>query len=609
MLLATKYQSNPHVLRDTNQKLTIMRKAFANNISQTVNGVAELSRFIASVSAYITSENLALDDMCLASVNKNVTINLLNDNGWDHPCCTTRDFNTSNLFNTGKGIPTTKNISVVQNLGSSSISSPKPITQLISQSSTLAQNVLPSRDHLGHIVFSDAQKTTNSMSGKKTMGANAFTGCSRLASVRMSSDNAWNAFYSDGCFKSCSSLTTINTVTNSNSSMSLNAGVTPPIGNISVVAGITTVNGTNTQFASTIFIPGQMLYTSSDTREGAKYIGTIKSIQNNLQIILVLPSMLTYSGGFRLTTEAMISANATSIGKETLRGTNVRVISVEAHLNPSAAPSNSRILTIGTNFCTDCANLATVHFSVKQNNALMRIGTESDVIPLTTKLSVLTSDDWSPATSQTQLSNLFLVPTSRFTTTAKYTGIFRLNQNVTDSYGNPTTQNIVTITGFAFSDQPLYLRNLVIPEYLTHSDGKLYQVYDINYPFIDQVETIVGQQNRVYGAFSKSNPAFASIGALTGTLTFPKTLRAIGGNSFANQGGLSGNLTFTCPLLYSIGYRAFISSYTTFGTKVLTVLTSPMVEFNYGVESFNGTNFGITNMQKMNDLQMVQYSF
>lgn len=619
MALSTKYRSNPYVQRDTTQNLTIMRKAFANNIAQTVNGVVELSRYIASVSAYISSNRLSLGDMALASVNKNVTINLLEEHGWDHRCSTTKDINTSNLFTAGRGIPTTKTVAITQSLGSSSISSSKTISQLMTQRNTLSQNALITRDCLGYVSLSNAQKTTNAISGKKIMGANAFSNCVRLASVRASSDNAWNGFYSDGCFKSCASLTTANTVSNSNSSMSMNVGVTPPVGTISVVLGSDVVNGSSTQFTSTtsvVFSPGQMLYTSSDTREGAIYIGTIKSIQSNTKITLVLPSVLTYTGTFRLTTEAMVSAHATSIGKETFRGTNVSVISVESHLNAADAASNSKILTIGTNFCTDCPNLATVHFAVKQNTALSRIGAELDVIPLTTKLSVLTSDDWSPPDAQTQLANLFLVATSRFTTSPKFTGIFKAQaatdstgNPVTNSNGDPITQNIVTITGFAYSDQPLYLRNLVIPEYLTHTDGKMYQVYDIDYPFIDQVETITGQPNRIYGAFSKSNPAFASVGALSGTLTLPKTLRKIGSNSFAYQGALSGNLTITAPLLSMIAERAFVSSYATAGRKTLTILYSPKIILNQGAECFNGTSFFTTNIAPMSDLQMIQYSF
>ena len=60
--LSTKYRSNPRVQRETNQTLTIQRKAFANNIAITVNGVVELSRYIASVSAYITSNRLILEE-------------------------------------------------------------------------------------------------------------------------------------------------------------------------------------------------------------------------------------------------------------------------------------------------------------------------------------------------------------------------------------------------------------------------------------------------------------------------------------------------------------------------------------------------------------------
>ena len=297
-IVATRYKSNPHVQRDPNQTLLIMRKAFANNISQTVNGVSELMRHIASVSAYISSDKLTLEDQCLAAINKTGTINLLEENGWNHRCCTSKDFNPLNVFNEGRGIATSKTTVVVQSLGSSSISSPKTIAQLMSQRSTLSasQNALPARDYLGHMTMSNAPKTTNAVSGAKFMGARAFENCGRLMSVRVSSDNTWNGFFSEACFKSCTALTTMNTVSNSNSSMSANVGVVPPTGTITASIGSKIVNGNGTLFASDAKIfPGCMLHTSSDTREGAVYIGTVASIQNDTQLTLVLPSNLSYA--------------------------------------------------------------------------------------------------------------------------------------------------------------------------------------------------------------------------------------------------------------------------------------------------------------------------
>jgi len=605
MSISTKYRSNPCVQRDTNQTLTIKRKAFACNIAQTVNGVIELSRYIASVSAYITSDKLTLEDQCLASVNKNATIALLEEHGWDNRCTAYKDFHPSNLFTEGKGISTNKTISISQSLGSSSISSPKTIAQLMSQRSTLI-NALPARDYTGHIVFSDAPKTTNALSGKKTMGDNAFASCTGLSSVRMSSDNSWNGFYSNGCFKSCSSLTTINTVTNSNSSMSFNVGATPPPGTISVSAGDTVVYGTATLFTSLLI--GQMVYTSSDTREGAKYIGTLQSIQNNTQMTLSLPSVVgSYSGTFRLTTEAMIAAHITSIGQEALRGTNLRVVSFESHLNPAAAASNSKLIYIGSNSFVNCSNLTTMHFSVKQASALARLGNISDsVIPSTTSLSVISSDGWSSAATQTQLATLLNVATNRFLTTPKFTYVARLDSTVLDANNNP--MRIATITGIAVQDAPITFRNLNIPEYITHSDGKLYQVYDINYPYIDQVETIVGQANRVYGAFSLSNPSFnigGQTGSLTGILTIPKTMRSIGPHSFAEQATLSGNLLIAGVELANIGTRAFYNSFAL--GKSLTILgkSKPVL----GVDVYRGTSFNPITIRPMTGLELIQYAF
>lgn len=606
MALSAKYRSNAFVQRDPNQTLTIERKAFANNIGITVNGVAELSRYIASVSAYISSDRLVLEESSLGSVNKNATINLLEENGWDHRCCQQKDFNSTNFFTESKGIPATKTVSVVQSLGSSSIDSPKTISQLMAQRAALT-NTLPTRDYTGHIALSDASKTTNAITGKKALGVNAFTNCQRLKSVRMSSDNAWGDFFSTGCFKSCSALTTINTVTNSNSSMSMNVGVTPPVGIISVAYGATTVFGTTTLFNA--FLVGQMLYTGSNTREGAKYIGTIQSIQSDTQLTLTLPSALgtSYAGVFRLTTEAMIPAHATTVGQEALRGTNIRVVSFESHLNPSLAASNSRLVFIGSNAFTDCPNLATLNFSVKQSSALTRIGLVSDlVIPVTTKLSVNVNDGWASTATQSQLATLLNVPSSRFLTTPKFTYNARVDPTVLDANNQP--MYIATITGLAYSDNPINLQNLVVPEYIMHSDGILYQVYDINYTFIDQVETIVGQANRVYGAFSKSHPAFnvgGQVGALSGTLTLPKTLRSIGANSFATQSTLNGNLTVAGVNLTMVGARCFNNAYASGRRLLIMGKVAPTI----GTDAYRGTSFNPITIRPMNALELLQYAY
>lgn len=607
--LSTKYRSNPRVQRETNQTLTIQRKAFANNIAITVNGVVELSRYIASVSAYIASNRLILEEASLGSVNKNATINLLEENGWDHRCTQQKDFNSANLFTQDKGIPATKTVSITQSLGSSSIAAPKTMAQLMTQRTALtgASNALPTRDYTGHVVFCDAARTTDANTGKKFMGDNAFANCPRLKSVRVSSDNAWNGFYSNGCFKSCAALTTMNTVTNSNSSMSMNVAVTPPAGTISVAAAAATVLGANTFF--TTFVVGQMLYTSSNTREGAKYIGTVQSIQSNTQLTLALPSALAtaYSGTFRIVTEAMIAAHATVVGQEALRGTNIRAVSFESHLNPTLAGSNSRLLSIGSNSFVDCPNLAVMHFSVKQSSALARLGNTADsVIPLATNLSVISNDGWSNIATQSQLAALLGVATTRFVVTPKFTYIPRLDSTVLDANNKP--MYVATITGIAYQDTPVSFRNLVVPEYIMHSDGILYQVYDINYPYIDQIEPIVGQPNRVYGAFSSNHPAFnvgGQVGALSGTLTMSKTLRTVGSNSFAGQAQLSGNLTVAGTKLTSIGSRCFFNAYSTGRTLTIMGKTTPSI----GVDAYRGTSFNPINLRPMTSLELVQYAF
>lgn len=607
--LSTKYRSNPRVQRETNQTLTIQRKAFANNIAITVNGVVELSRYIASVSAYIASNRLILEEASLGSVNKNATINLLEENGWDHRCTQQKDFNSANLFTQDKGVPATKTVSITQSLGSSSIAAPKTMAQLMAQRTALtgASNTLPIRDYTGHVVLCDAAKTTDANTGKKIMGDNAFANCPRLKSVRMSSDNAWNGFYSNGCFKSCAALTTMNTVTNSNSNMSMNVAVTPPVGTISVAAAAVTVLGANTLFNN--LLVGQMLYTSSNTREEAKYIGTVRSIQSNTQLTLAVPSALAtaYSGTFRIVTEAMIAAHATVVGQEVLRGTNIRAVSFESHLNPMLAGSNSRLVSIGSNAFIDCPNLAILHFSVKQSSALARLGNTADsVIPLATNLSVISNDGWSNTTTQSQLATLLGVATTRFVVTPKFTYIPILDPTVLDANNQP--MYLATITGIAYQDAPVNFRNLVVPEYIMHSDGILYQVFNINYSFIDQIEPIVGQPNRVYGAFSSNHPAFNvgnQVGALTGTLTMPKTLRNIGSNSFSGQSQLSGNLTVAGTKLTSIGNRCFFNAYSTGRTLIIMGTTTPSI----GVDAYRGTSFNPINIRPMTSLELIQYAF
>jgi hypothetical protein len=301
----------------------------------------------------------------------------------------------------------------------------------------------------------------------------------------------------------------------------------------------------------------------------------------------------------------MIAAHATTVGEEALRGTNVRAVTFESHLNPTLAASNSRLVSIGSNAFTDCPNLATLHFSVKQSSALTRIGgvTSASVIPLTTSLSVISTDGWTSTVTQAQLSTLLNVVSTRFLSTPKFSYIarFEMVDNI------PPMRRLATITGIASQDAPVSFRNLVIPEYIMHSDGILYQVFDIDYPFIDQTEVIVGQPNREYGAFSKNNPAFnvgGQVGSLTETLTMSKTLRKVGNNSFMGQSLLSGNLTIAGIELKRIGSQCFLNSYFNGGTLLIMGKTLPSV----AASSFRGTSF-IPEVRTMDSSELDQYKF
>jgi hypothetical protein len=264
------------------------------------------------------------------------------------------------------------------------------------------------------------------------------------------------------------------------------------------------------------------------------------------------------------------------------------------------------LVSIGSNAFTDCPNLATLHFSVKQSSALTRIGgvTSASVIPLTTSLSVISTDGWASTVTQAQLSTLLNVVSTRFLSTPKFSYIPRLDPAVLDDNDKP--MYIATITGIASQDAPVSFRNLVIPEYIMHSDGILYQVYDIDYPFIDQTEVIVGQPNREYGAFSKTHPAFnagGQVGSLTGTLTMSRTLRKVGNNSFMGQSLLSGNLTIAGIKLTRIGSQSFLNSYFNGGTLLIMGKTLPSV----AAGAFRGTSFN-PEIRPMNSVELSQYA-
>lgn len=555
-MLATRFKSNLYLQHDAHpfHNLTIKRKAFANNT---------LMRHIATINAFITSDRLTLEEQCFAGTSTNVSIIALEEKGWDSKNTISKNITTANIFTQGKGILSTKTLSTKQTLAGSSIGAPKTMAQLITQSATLtnATNALTTQDYLGCIALSNASKTVNSATAPKHMGANAFAGCQRLASVRLSSDNAWNAVFSEGCFKSCSALTTINTVTNSNSNMSKNVAVVAQTGTIScsTTTNVTTVTGTGTAFFTAI-LPGQMLYTST----GA-YIGTVASIQSNTALGLKNPSKLDYSGIWRLTTEVMIPAHVTTIGKEALRATGIRTMTFESHSVPSLAASNSRLTSIGTNFCTDCPNLTAICFSVKQSNSLSLVGTEGIVVPSTTQITTGTNDGWANAAGKAQLLALFKLPLANFSSLPVYKYITSVDNSSLDASGAPAL--VATITGLACGDGTLSIPSLIVPSYIMHTDENFYEVRIIDYVDSDQSEIVLANgvsTEMIYGAFSKSNSAFSSgdgLGELTGTLTLPSTLREIRDYSFMNQRKLNGNLIINAPNMKTIGVSAFENSY------------------------------------------------
>lgn len=554
---ATRFKSNLYVQHDVHpfHNLTIKRKAFANNT---------LMRHIATVNAFITSDRLTLEDQCFAATSANVSIIGLEEKGWDPKNSVSKNITADNLFTQGKGILPTKTLTTRQTLAGSSIGAPKTMAQLITQSATLATpaNALTTQDYLGSITLSNAAQTANATTAPKYMGANAFASCPRLASVRLSSNNTWNAVFSDGCFKSCSALTTINTVTNSNSNMSRNVAMAAQTGTISCSTATTTVNGSGTAFVAAI-LPGYMIYTSSGaTRE---YVGTVASVQSDTVLVLKNPSKLDHSGAWRLTTEALIPAHVTTLGKEALRATGIRSITFESHTVPSLAASNSRLTSIGTNFCTDCPNLSTIYFSVKQKNGLSLVGTEGVVVPSTAQIITGTNDGWANDAGKTQLTALFKLPSANFISWSVYKYITSVDNSILDATGAPT--RVATITGLACGDGTVIINALIIPSHIMHTDENLYEVRIIDYVDSDQSEVVsINGVNTemVYGAFSKSNAAFSSgdgLGELAGTLTFPTTMREIRDYSFMNQRKLNGNLIINAPNMKTIGVSAFENSY------------------------------------------------
>jgi hypothetical protein len=133
-------------------------------------------------------------------------------------------------------------------------------------------------------------------------------------------------------------------------------------------------------------------------------------------------------------------------------------------------------------------------------------------------------------------------------------------------------------------------------------------VYDINYPYIDQIEPISGQTSRVYGAFSSTNAAFnvaGQVSLLTGTLVLPKTLRLIGSYSFSDQRSLSGSLMIACVKLTNVGTRCFYNSYSAGSRLTIIAKVTPFL----GVDVYRGTSFSPIILRSMTASELIQYAF
>lgn len=563
--MSTTFRGNPNVQFDPMWNLYIGSKAFANSMQL---------RHITTINSYIHSDRLNAAEQSFLSVSPTVVINVPSEYGWDPKCSVSKTITPDNFFTENKGIISSTK-SVVNN--PMMAANPKTISQLVNQINQIASigsvaNKMSPQDCLGAISMSNATRSV-SVDAPKSMGAHAFAGCLHLASVRLSDDNTWNKVLSDGCFKECRALSTISTVTNTNANMTGGAPILAPSGTITTTAtGITSkiVTGAGTAFMSSVF-PGYVICTIC--ADATRVIGTVASVESDTSLTLLNAAKLTYTGTWGINNEAMIPAHATTIGKDALRGTNIRAISVETHQKLSLAASPSKLVNIGSNFCTDCAKLSRIYFNVKQNGGVFG----STVVPATTTVVTGSHDGWTSAISQTQLGSLFKTGVSNLTTSVKFNYTVDLNTRY------------ATITGLAYHHNPIFISNMVVPAYITHADGRMYEVTAISYPGLDQTDAINGSIV-TYGAFSQSNPAFNGGGLLSGSLTLPTTLREVSSFSFVNQQKLTNNLNIACPKLAYIGVSAFENAYNNdYNYKALTINSATGLVIDK--KAFKLTNF------------------
>jgi hypothetical protein len=497
-------------------------------------------RHITALNAHIHSDRLNAAEQSFLSVSPTVVINVPSEYGWDPKCSVSKHITPDNFFTENKGIISSTK-SVVNN--PMMVANPKTISQLVNQINQIASigsvaNKMSPQDCLGAISMSNATRSVN-VDAPKSMGAHAFAGCLHLASVRLSDDNTWNKVLSDGCFKECRALSAISTVTNTNANMEGGMPILAPSGTITTTATSKIVTGAGTAFVTSVF-PGYVICNADMT-----VIGTVASVESNTSLTLLNAAKLTYTGAWGINNEAMIPAHATTIGKDALRGTNIQAISIETHQRLSLAASPSKLVNIGSNFCTDCAKLTKIYFNVKQNGGV----SGSTVVPATTTIVTGSHDGWTSAISQTQLGILFKAGVvSNLTTSVKFKYTVDLNTRY------------ATITGLAYHHKPVFISNMVVPAYIIHADGRVYEVTAISYPGLDQTDAINGSIV-TYGAFSQSNPAFTGGGCVSGSLTLPATLRDISSFSFVNQQKLTNNLNIACPKLAYIGVSAFENAY------------------------------------------------
>lgn len=530
--MPTAFRGNPNVQFDPLWNLYIGSKAFANSMQL---------RDIMTINLYIHSDRLNAAEQSFLSASPTVVINVPSEYGWDPKCAVSKHITPDNFFTENKGfISSTK--SVVNNpIMAVSAANPKTISQLVTQGSVA--NKMSPQDCLGAISMSNATRSVN-VDAPKSMGARAFASCMRLASVQLSDDNTWNKVLSDGCFKECRALSAISTATNTNANMAGGVPILAPSGTIATTAtGITSkiVTGAGTAFMTSVF-PGYVICTICTA--ATTVIGTVASVESDTSLTLLNAAKLTYAGAWGINNEAMIPVHATTIGKDALRGTNIQAISIETHQMLALAASPSKLVNIGSNFCTDCAKLTRIYFNVKQNEGFFG----SIVVPVNTTIVTGSHDGWTSAISQTQLGLLFKAGVSNLTTSVKFKYTVDLNTRY------------ATITGLAYHHNPVFITNMVVPAYIIHADGRVYEVTAISYPGLDQTDAIKGSIV-TYGAFSKSNPAFTDGGCVSGSLTLPATLREISSFSFVNQQKLTNNLNIICPKLAYIGVSAFENAY------------------------------------------------